>query len=128
MARSNPVIEGLQRTVRMLRDQIERMRRDQFDIPLLACDHSCVVATATGMAPNGGCRCDEQKLRRAVMYWRAVAQQRQAIIQSHVDGTLREVGRIEGIEQCAQVVEQAPLSLANLANHFRTVLKESDSR
>lgn len=81
MARVNPEVERLQAQVDAYRRIIERMRQDPPDIPFTACDHSCVVATATGQAPNGGCRCDERKLRRAVQYWRDVAQHRQALIQ-----------------------------------------------
>ena len=81
MARRNPEGERLEREVAMLRRDIEVMRRDPADIPFTACDRSCVVAHAHGMATNGGCRCDERKLRCAVAYWRTVAQHRQAIIQ-----------------------------------------------
>lgn len=89
MARVNPQVEHLERMNRMLRDQIDRMRADPADIPfvacdnscIVACDNSCIVASATGMSTNGGCRCDERKLRRAVQYWRGVAQHRQALIQ-----------------------------------------------
>jgi hypothetical protein len=58
----------------MLRATIERMRQDPGECPVLACDRSCVCATATGMATNGGCRCDKRTLRRAVMFWRMRAQ------------------------------------------------------
>lgn len=34
-------------------------------------DSSCVVAPPKGMHTNGGCRCDERRLRRAVMALRA---------------------------------------------------------
>lgn len=30
-------------------------------------DNSCIVAKPKGMATNGGCRCDERRLRLAVM-------------------------------------------------------------
>lgn len=34
-------------------------------------DNSCDCASQrTGMRTNGGCRCDERALRRAVRYWR----------------------------------------------------------
>lgn len=34
---------------------------------LVGCgDHSCVVTRSKGMGTNGGCRCDERRLRRAV--------------------------------------------------------------
>lgn len=45
---------------------------------LVGCgDHSCVVASPKGMGTNGGCRCDEQALRRAV---NALKQQRQCML------------------------------------------------
>jgi hypothetical protein len=50
------------------------MRQNPEDIPFLACDNSCIVAHPTGMATNGGCRCEERQLRRAVMWWRTKAQ------------------------------------------------------
>lgn len=86
MARSNPQIEDLKRENEILRRQIAAMHADPGDIPFVACDNSCVVARAQGMATNGGCRCDERKLRRAVQYWRAVAVHRQAIIQMMREG------------------------------------------
>jgi hypothetical protein len=51
-----------------LRAQIARMRQNPGDIPFTACGHSCVCASAEGMATNGPCRCDERTLRRAVQY------------------------------------------------------------
>jgi hypothetical protein len=39
-------------------------------------DNSCVVAKPRGMATNGGCRCDERKLRRAVQLLRAALAER----------------------------------------------------
>jgi hypothetical protein len=76
----------LEKHNQLLRDQIKRMRQPPSDIPFVACDHSCVITQPTGMSPNGGCRCDERKLRRAVLYWRTVAEHRQAIIQLMRDG------------------------------------------
>jgi hypothetical protein len=47
--------------------------------PVPGCaDNSCVVARRTGMGTNGGCRCDDRTLRRAVGYWRGVAEGRTA--------------------------------------------------
>jgi hypothetical protein len=74
MARTNPQLEALQRENAMLRKWIDSMRADPGDIPLVACDNSCVCARPEGMATNGGCRCDEHKLRRAVQWWRRVAE------------------------------------------------------
>jgi hypothetical protein len=75
--------EQLERENKMLRAQIERMRADPGDVPFIGCgDHSCITVDGPGgMATNGGCRCDEITLRRAVMWWRRVAQFRQATIQ-----------------------------------------------
>lgn len=123
MARRNPELERLEREIAMLRASLRRAHEQPGDIPFAGCgDHSCDVAQPCGMGPNGGCRCDERMLRRAVRYWRQVADQRQATIQAHVDGRLREVGRDEGIELCASLVETPPLALANLAEHLRTKL------
>lgn len=86
MARKNPQVERLERENRILREQIARMRQDPPDIPFVACDNSCIVAQATGMATNGGCRCDERQLRRAVQWWRARARFLQTTIQMMKEG------------------------------------------
>ena len=88
MARVNPEVERLQRMVEIYKRTHERMLADPGDVPFVACDHSCVCVSATGVATNGGCRCDERKLRRAVQYWRRRAQFLQITIQ-----TLREAER-----------------------------------
>ena len=81
MAKVNPQVERLELEVRMLKHQIERMRQDPGDIPFVACDHSCAVVSAVGVAPNGGCWCDERKLRSATLWWRRRAQFLQVTIQ-----------------------------------------------
>ena len=86
MARPNPQVEMLQRHVETLKRALDRLHENPPDVPFLACDHSCVCAKAEGQAPNGGCRCDERKLRQAVQYWRMVAAHRLAIIKLHKDG------------------------------------------
>lgn len=59
----------------MLRKQVERFYQDPGDLPVVGCgDTSCVVAHASGMATNGGCRCDERTLRRALAYYKRLAQ------------------------------------------------------
>jgi hypothetical protein len=68
--RKNPQVEQLERENAILRARLAELRADPGDIPFAACDHSCVCARPTGMAPNGGCRCDERTLRRAVSWWR----------------------------------------------------------
>lgn len=50
---------------------IDRMRQDPGEMPFSACDNSCVICRPLGMGTNGGCRCDERQLRRAVMWYRA---------------------------------------------------------
>ena len=83
MARVNPEVERLQRHVAILSKTLDRLHANPPDIPFTACDNSCVCAKAEGMAPNGGCRCDERKLRKAVQYWRLVATHRLAVIDLH---------------------------------------------
>jgi hypothetical protein len=105
MAKKNPQVEQLERMNKMLREQIERMRREPPETPLVACDNSCVVATPDGMATNGGCRCDERKLRRAVQFWRGRAQYLQAVVQLARDGE-RERIQEEILERCAPTFEK----------------------
>ena len=81
MSRINTRVEQLELEVTMLRSQIARMQQAPGDIPFAACDNSCICARPTGMATNGGCRCDERKLRQAVSWWRRVADFRQVTIQ-----------------------------------------------
>jgi hypothetical protein len=70
-----------QATIAMLRKQLDDLRKDPGDAPFTGCgDTSCVVAMTTGMATNGGCRCDGVTLRNAIHYWRRVAQFRQETI------------------------------------------------
>ena len=90
MARVNPQVEHLEKVNAMLRKQIESMRAEPGDIPILACDHSCVCATAHGQATNGGCRCDERKLRQAVQWWRRRAEFLQITIQDMRSGAVVE--------------------------------------
>lgn len=86
MARVNPIVQSLERQIAILRDQIDWMHRDPGDIPLVACGHSCVCATAEGMATNGPCICDERKLQRAVQWWRRRARFLQTTIQDMREG------------------------------------------
>ena len=81
MARTSPQVEHLQRMNDAYKRVHDRMLADPGDVPFVACDNSCVCVSATGMATNGGCRCDERKLRRAVAYWRRRAQFLQTTIQ-----------------------------------------------
>jgi hypothetical protein len=36
-------------------------------------DGSCIIQAPKGQHTNGGCRCEEPRLRRGVRYWRAKA-------------------------------------------------------
>lgn len=87
MTRRNPQVESLERENQMLRNDIARMRQPPGDMPPdLGCgDGSCVVRPPQGMHTNGGCRCDERMLRRAVQWWRRVAEFRLATIREMKD-------------------------------------------
>lgn len=66
--------EHVVRLNEVLRATIERMRSIPDDSMLEGCgDNSCLVRSPKGMATNGGCRCDERRLRRAMQYWKARA-------------------------------------------------------
>jgi hypothetical protein len=46
--------------------------RGREPVELVGCgDNSCVIVSPKGMATNGGCRCDERALRRAVLALKA---------------------------------------------------------
>ncbi len=71
MARVNPEIDILRRQVAMLQRDLDERRKDPGDLPITGCcDGSCVVARPSGMHTNGGCRCDERRLRRALQWWK----------------------------------------------------------
>ncbi len=73
MSKDNARVEHLERENDFLRRHVASLRENPGDVPFIACDNSCVCATPHGMQTNGGCRCDERKLRQAVQYWRRVA-------------------------------------------------------
>lgn len=63
-------IDNVARELLRLRDIVQTA-----ELELEGCgDNSCVVQTPKGMATNGGCRCDERKLRSAVRILKARAQ------------------------------------------------------
>lgn len=74
-------MSALERENLVLRPQLEHLRANPPEMPSYACDNSCVCARPEGMAPNGGCRCEVQKLRMMVQFWRAPAQHRLAVIE-----------------------------------------------
>ena len=87
MPKKSYQVESLERECASLRAQLKRMLQDPGDVPFVACDNSCACATPSGgMMTNGGCRCDERKLRMATRYWRRRAQHLQAVIQDMRDG------------------------------------------
>lgn len=71
MPRTNHEVERLQTLVKVLQHQLDERRRDPGDLPVEGCgDNSCEVAKHGGMGTNGGCRCDERTVRRAMRYWK----------------------------------------------------------
>jgi hypothetical protein len=75
VSRRSEEAERLERENAMLRKQIERFYQDPGDLPVAGCgDSSCQVAQASGMSTNGGCRCDERTLRRALSFYKRLAQ------------------------------------------------------
>ena len=72
MPRVNPQVEQLQRENAILRRMLDERSKDPGDLPVRGCgDSSCIVQqTRSGMHTNGGCRCDERRLRQAMQYWR----------------------------------------------------------
>ncbi len=74
-------VERLERENALLRRQADAARQDPGDLPINGCgDSSCEVASSSGMATNGGCRCDERTLRRALRFYKRLALFRQETI------------------------------------------------
>lgn len=81
MTRINPEVERLTRECAALRSTIARLTADPGDMPVRGCgDNSCVVAQPSGMATNGGCRCEPHTLRRALAYYKRLAAFREETI------------------------------------------------
>jgi hypothetical protein len=87
---------ALERENQALRADLAQIRQEPPEIPFVACDNSCVVAKATGMATNGGCRCDERTLRRAIQFWRGRARYLQSCVQLIRDGS-ELIAKLEGL-------------------------------
>ena len=96
MTRPNPRIEQLERENAFLRRHIDDLRREPADIPFGAGDNSCICARATGMHTNGGCRCDEKRLRTAVGWWRRRAEFLQI--------TIIEMRNVDAVKQYDETV------------------------
>lgn len=72
--RRSPEVERLERENALLRNQINVSRQDPGDLPVAGCgDNSCEVASSSGMATNGGCRCDDRVVRAALRYYKRLA-------------------------------------------------------
>jgi hypothetical protein len=94
MARKvNPEVEQLELQVKLLRGESARLRQPPGDMPFNGCgDNSCELgAPGGGMRTNGGCRCDERELRRALRWWRRRAEFLQVTVQDMREG-LEAVG------------------------------------
>ncbi len=90
MSRRSPEVERLERENALLRRQAETFHRDPGDLAAVGCgDNSCVVANAAGMATNGGCRCDERTLRRALAFYKRLAQFRAETIRVMKNGPVK---------------------------------------
>jgi len=72
MARSSVSREefaALELQNKVLRAQIESLRVNHGEYPYHGCgDNSCIIIQPQGMGTNGGCRCGERELRRAVLW------------------------------------------------------------
>ncbi len=112
MSRTNPQVTALERENTILRRQIDRMREDPGDVPFDPCDNSCIVTSKrNGMMTNGGCRCDERKLRRAVSWWRRRAEFLQVTVQDMKQELVAEKLRADEVERKLGV--EYDLALAN---------------
>jgi hypothetical protein len=90
MSRSNTRAEFLERENKFLREQIAKISSPPGEIPFHACDNSCAVTRPTGVATNGGCRCDDEKLRNAIGWWRRYATYLRATIEMLKNGNAVE--------------------------------------
>lgn len=71
MARANPQVERLEREVALLRGELKRRKDDPGALPVVGCgDGSCCIVAPSGMHTNGGCRCEDRKLRLALQYYK----------------------------------------------------------
>ncbi len=83
MARKNEEVEHLRYMNAILQKQLDKIAENPGDMTTTGCgDNSCVVSKPSGMATNGGCRCEARKLRMAMMYWRRKSEFLQTLIKS----------------------------------------------
>ena len=68
----------------MYKRALEERLREPGDSPLTGCgDSGCIVVSASsrgGQHTNGGCHCERLELRRAINYWKRVAEFREETI------------------------------------------------
>jgi len=71
VSRVSPELAEARRQVDVLLRQIRAYREEWVlaDVPCCG-DHSCVCRPPQGMATNGGCRCSQRDLMRAVLWYR----------------------------------------------------------
>ena len=82
--RTNPEVARLEAALAAYRKADECRAKGPGDLTVEGCgDHSCAVRAPQGMGSNGGCRCDERTLRRAVQWYRRKVHQ--------MDAALREL-------------------------------------
>lgn len=104
--RPSPEVESLTRENAILRRQIEGMRLVPGDFPLSGCaDNSCLVAKPQGPGTNGGCRCEERKLRLALQWWRRRAEFLQITVQDGRDRDARADLLLDAATRLANAAE-----------------------
>lgn len=91
--------ETLEHLLNVARNDLASLLADPRGYPIDGCgDHSCLVAHATGMATNGGCRCNERTFRRAVQWWRRYARFLESTVAEQRDEMARMNSRIVELE------------------------------
>lgn len=100
MPRGNPVVEQLRWECDQLRKQLEERRKPPPDDPSIGCgDGSCLIRSPQGMHTNGGCRCDERRLRMALQWWKRRAAFLEETIgeqREQMSGLLSELSVLQG--------------------------------
>lgn len=104
MAKRNEELEHYKRMYDVLKNQLEKIRESPGDLPVNGCgDSGCIVARPEGQHTNGGCRCNEHKLRMALTYWHRKADFLQETIKLMKDESVRSSSDL--VEQAASVCE-----------------------
>jgi len=93
----NIEVEVLERRLKVICDELAKLRANPPNMPFEACSASCILAKfGGGVSTNGGCRCIEDKnmLRRAATYWRAYAIHCNAVI----DELKKDISKLENFD------------------------------